>query len=868
MEHGRRESAGERSPRRSSQKHQSTNTQHKVRFVILTVLLIFVVTSVMIGAIFMIYVKTTLAPTLEVRAEDYVMNLSSHIYYEDKDTGEWVEYQTLYNVENRVWVDIEDMPDALWQAAVAIEDERFFRHNGVDWSRTISATVNMFIGMRDTYGGSTITQQLLKNMTKDNAGTVNRKVREIFRALEFEKNYTKKDILELYLNTIYLGKNCYGVQTAAEYYFGKEVSELTVAECASLIAITNNPYQYGPMNNLTITRDDGSTVTPRELNKERQQNILKKMSEVEGPTSLEDYSDKSTWTTFLSDEEYETAKAEELQFVDRSGSSENSNSRVNSWFVEQVFKDVSNDLAEELGITVESAQTRLYNGGYKIYTTLDPEIQEIAESVYEDRSNLNVTSSRGQKLQSAITIIEPSTGNIVAMVGAMEEKTANLVWNYAIGTRQVGSSIKPLTVYAPALDANVITMASTFDNYPVRLLNGSPWPKNSPPGYSGWTTLANGVANSINTVAVQVVEKLGVSESFAFATEKLGLSLVPEDMDVSPLGLGGLTYGLNTVEMAAAYASFANNGVYNSPRMYVRVTDANDEVVLENTGEQHVAMKETTAYFMNELLQGVVNGGTGGSARFSGMTIAGKTGTTSDNYDRYFVGYTPYYCAAVWTGYDDPERISYSGNPAITMWKKVMQQVHENLPNKSFDTPSSGLTQVTVCKDSGLRATDACYADPRQDRVHTVTVAAGTAPTEECNLHVLKEYCTEGNCLAGEYCPEESVELRGYLDYVREDYGASIVASDNAYLVSTLEKALAESRGCPVHTSAVPVDPDDGSGTEPIDPNDPDAPFIDDPEENPDGGNTGQEGDPSGGGGDTTGDWWNNLWNNSGTSAG
>ncbi len=819
MEHRKREAASGQSGSRQPRQRKSTGkgTGRRVGFIVGTVFLIGLCTTLMIGGIFMTYVKTTLVPTLEVRAEDYTMNLSSRIYYQDKETGEWVEYETLYGTENRIWADIEQMPDALWQAAVAIEDHRFFEHNGVDWKRTIGATVNMFIGMKDTFGGSTITQQLLKNMTGDNSGTVNRKVREIFRALEFEKNYTKEQILELYLNTIYLGKGCYGVQTAANYYFGKDVSELSVAECACLIAITNNPYQYGPMSTLVITREDGTQVTARELNKERQEQILDRMA-----------GRQDTGLSYLTEEEADAAKAEVLQFTDGSTSADDlvaaasGGVKINSWFVDQVFLDVANDLAEAENISVEAAQQKIYNSGYNIYTTLDPEIQEIAESVYEDRSNLDVTSRNGQKLQSGITIIDPYTGDIVAMVGAVGEKERNLGWNYATGRRQVGSSIKPLTVYAPALDAGVVTMASTFDNYPVRLLNNSPWPKNSPQGYSGWTTLSKGVASSINTVAVQVVEKLTIPASYAFATEKLGLNLVADDMNTAALGLGGLTHGLSTVEMAAAYATFPNGGVYHEPRTYVKVTASDGEtVVLENEGEEHVAMKETTAYFMNTLLQGVINSGTGGSAKFSGMTIAGKTGTTSENYDRYFVGYTPYYVAAVWTGYDSPEKISYSGNPAITMWKKVMQKIHEDLPNKQFSKPTTGLETVEVCLDSGLRPTDACRADVRGSaRVQTVTVAAGTAPTESCTMHTLVDYCTEGKCLAGEYCPAESVKQVGVLDYVREDYGESIKADDDAYLLVNMQKAVEET-GCPVHTQAV-VEPEPEPGTDPsTDPNDP-----------------------------------------------
>ena len=878
MEH-KRQGAHELVPQRQTKQRKSTKrTGRKIAFILGTVLLVGICTTAMLAGIFMMYVRTTLAPTLDVNADDYTMNLSSIIYYQDKETGEWTEYQTVYGDENRIWVDFEQMPAALWQAAVAIEDHRFFEHSGVDWVRTASAALNFFTGSRETFGGSTLTQQVLKNMTGDNGNTVNRKVREIFRALEFEKNYTKQEILELYLNTIYLGQGCYGVQTAAEFYFGKDVSELDVAECASLIAITNNPSIYGPMSTVTFEQEDGSIKTARQENKERQELILDRMAGGNAEVGV-------TGLDYLTPEEAEAAKAEELHFTDGSTSATDivteatGGTNINSWFVDQVLDDVSADLAELYGITTEEARIRIYNSGYNIYTTLDPEIQEIAESVYEDRGSLNnLTSANGQLIHSGITIIEPSTGNIVAMVGDMGEKSANRLWNYATDIQQPGSSIKPLTAYAPALDAGVVSPATTFDNYPVRLLNGSPWPKNSPNTYTGWTSVRNGVKASINTIAVQTLERLGVSAAYEFATQNLELPLVAEDMNVSPLGLGGLTYGLSTVDMAAAYAAFANNGVYNEPKTYVRVlANDNTTVILEKETEQHVAMKETTAYLMTDMLYRAVNesGGTGGGARFSGMHIAGKTGTTNDNYDRYFTGYTPYYCAAVWVGYAKNERISYSVNPAASLWRQVMEKVHADLPDKSFSKPSSGLTTVTVCADSGMRVTDACLADPRGSRAVVYEVAVGTEPTEECTLHKMVDICTEGNCLAGEFCPAESIVQQGYLDYVREDYGESITASDDAYLISSLEEAVAATEtspgGCPVHTEAGTAEPENPD--EELDPSDPDwRPPEESEEEEP---SEPSEPDVSGGDGQgdpqtdpgTGEDWWSGFWEeNTGTT--
>ena len=490
---------------------------------------------------------------------------------------------------------------------------------------------------------------------------------------------------------------------------------------------------------------------------------------------------------------------------------------------------------------------------------MDLDIQRIAESVYENTDNLNIHSAKGKQLQSGITIMDPYTGNIVAMVGAVGAKTQNLVDNYAVQKHQVGSSIKPLTVYSAALDAGAVTPATTFDNYPVELLNGTPWPKNSPNTYTGRTMIGEGVRRSINTIAVQTVQALGVAESYAYATEKLGLSLVPEDMAVSPLGMGGLTYGLSTVEMAAAFSAFANSGVYNSPKMYTEVRDSNGEVVLKNEGETHVAMKETTAYLMNQMLTSVVNAGTGTSAKFSGMTIAGKTGTTDDSRVRYFVGYTPYYCAAVWTGYPSTnEKISASGNPAITMWKPVMQKIHENLANKSFSKPSSGLETVRVCSDSGKLATDACASDIRGSRIVEVTVASGTAPTESCDMHVFVDYCTEGKCLATDSCPSSAVKQVAVLDFEREEYFrangtryASITTDsaknpDSMFHLIEMKRAIGLEPtptanggetypaviGCPVHAGMTPEDPDHSSG-EAEDPNDPN---YNPPTEDPSGG--------------------------------
>ena len=382
-----------------SRKRRKVRPGHVAGGVVMTVftlVLIGVCTTLMLLGIFMKYVNTSLLPTLEVRAEDYTMSQSSVVYYQDKESGQWVEFQKVHGQENRVLIDIDDMSPYLWQAAVSIEDERFFSHHGVDWKRTLGATLLTLTGSNDSYGGSTITQQMLKNMTGENQNTINRKVKEIFRALEFEKNNTKSQILELYLNMIYLGSGCGGVETAAEYYFGKSAKDLTAAESACIIAITNNPSLYNPKYERTYTRKDGTTVTPRQLNKKRQELILDKMSKVINP---------DTGKPYLTKEECEAAKAEPLNFTDTSGDAselvKTDGIEINNWFVEQLIKDVTTDLAQAKSISYEAAQRLVNNSGYQIYCTMDPDIQKIAEDVYADLSNLNVHSAKGDRKRAS-----------------------------------------------------------------------------------------------------------------------------------------------------------------------------------------------------------------------------------------------------------------------------------------------------------------------------------------------------------------------------------------------------------------------------------------------------------------------------------
>ena len=743
---------------------QQKNGWRKAGRIIGTLLLVFVVTLTIFSGIFMAYINSTMRGKVEVYLDEFETKVSTELYSQDPDTGEWVMYQTLYlNSENRIWTDLEDIPKYLQKAAIAIEDKRFEKHHGVDWKGTTRAIVYTLFG-KNVQGGSTITQQLVKNVTGDNEVTVKRKITEIYRALELEKRYEKDEILEAYLNEVFFGQSCYGVVTASRMYFNKDVSDLTLAECASLMGITNNPSMYDP----TL-----SSWT-RENNRERQLTILGAMLEQEK----------------ISQEEYDEAKAEDIVFsngftisgkyVGSDGTAtepepeeppaDDTDSPADeeeptikgrySWFTEAMIGDVADALVEKYGITdkvrdngttytaYEQAWDMVHGKGYKIYTTQNPKYQKIAEDVCYDLSNIPYTSSytnsAGEQvedqLQIALTIVDPTNGYVVAMIGGAGEKQADRVWNWAVNARQCGSAIKPVSTYAPALDDGTINGASVIDDYPM-LLNGDVWPRNANWRYQGLTALHKALAQSLNTCAVRTNLAYGVDRSYEFLVNKLGFENLTytDSQQVGNMALGGFEKGVTTEEMAAAYAAFVNEGVYTKPRTFVRVEDANGNVILENEAQSSVAMKNTTAAIINHLLQEAALNGTGYEAQFSGMHIAGKTGSTNSNKDRYFVGYTPYYSCAVWAGYEHNQRIVASGNPCSAIFRKVMSAIHEELPDKDFFS-CAGLTSVAVCADSGMLASENCALDVRGSRVYTALVAADNAPTSVCTMHTAPSY--------------------------------------------------------------------------------------------------------------------------------
>ena len=759
-----------------------------------TILLIGIVTGLIMMCFASIYVKNSIIPYVDLPLDFVSTNLSSTISYQDATTRAIVEMRTLHGDENRIWVSYADIPENLINATVAIEDKRFYSHHGVDWLRTLKGIQMMFTGEK-IQGGSTLTQQLIKNITDDNEVTVKRKITEIFRALEFENQHTKQEILEWYLNYIYLGENCNGVYTAAYAYFGKNVADLSLAECASLIAITNNPSLYNPYIN-------------REGNKNRQELILLQMLDQE----------------IITQAEHDDAVAEVLVF--QRGEDEDREVEVFTWYEDMVITQLIKDLGTQYNLSKQMATNLIYSGGLNIVVPFDPAIQAQVDEIYLNRENLSIVSKTGQEIQSAIAIIDNRNGNILAVCGRMDEKTKSRLFSMATDARRSpGSAFKPLSVYAPALEMGVITPYSTYDDAPLRMLSGNAYPANAYLHYRGRMTIYDAVKDSSNPVAMRVLLEIGPENSFNYLVDRFGFgnSLVASmvsgdrihtDIDAAPLALGGLTKGVSVLEMAAAYSMFARDGVYIEPRSYLYVLDSEGKTLLETGSEGEPVISQKTVYYINTMLKNAVRTGTGTEANFSGMTVAGKTGSTNSNMDRWFVGYTPYYTAAVWVGYEQQERIYTNGNPAARMWKYVMQPLHENLENADF-TLNVATETVMICQDSGMKATENCSLDLRGDRAMRGIFARGDAPTGYCTMHQLIEICVDDPILksdgtatatyhlAGEFCPAESRREVAVLDYVREPLTASDTnfyrnVRDNDYLKITLEEA----EFCTLHLTA------------------------------------------------------------------
>ena len=643
------------------------------------------------------------------------------IIYAYDSNKELVELLRLHGAENRVWIEYDDIPQNMIDAFRDLEDKRFEEHNGVDWYGTVFGVVSTGFER----GASTITQQLIKNITKENGRTVSRKFYEILNALNVERFYHKKTIMEFYLNTIYLGNGCYGIKTAAEVYFGKNVEDLNAAECAVIASITKAPATFDP-----LTEDGLAALIEKDEdgNMGRQRYCLTCMLENESITQEEFDEALDYELIFTNSENYkgsQVTKEEEKDEADYTEAdvkvSYTEDDGESSYYVEYVIDQVIEDLMAEYELTYNEAWRKVFFGGLRIYSAVDLDVQHKAEEVFINRETMpdEKDTEENPAAQAAMTIMDYN-GRVIAMVGGAGEKESFRGLNRACNSpRQPGSSIKPLSVYTPAIEAGTITYSTMVQNYGIRM-GSSRWPVN----YGGnagspdkFVTVQYALQQSLNTVPAQIVRVLGMTPCFDFLVDDLHFKhLVTDENDpdydcnYSSICVGGMSEGVTTLEMAAAYAIYGNNGYYYKPYSYYKVTNNDGTETLLKAGDEEgeQVVTEKTAGVMRELLKTVSTRGTGSGYGVSGFTNFSKTGTTTNEHDRWYVGGTPYYVAAVWYGYDIPEPISTrNGNPAGKLYSKVMNAAHEGLDDLSFPS-ASGVVARSYCKISGDIATDKC----------------------------------------------------------------------------------------------------------------------------------------------------------------
>ncbi len=816
-------------PRQDWKPHWSLETLQKAGKITLSVLQVVggaLVTVLLIGIVcgFVFvgtlgdYLQADILPMAGIEIDDIEMEKNSTMYYVDEN-GDIQVYQRIFASSTSKWADLEDIPDDMIHAAVAIEDHRFYTHQGVDWVTTIKACARMFFG-DDSVGGSSITQQLIKNLllfgddTADDV-TVQRKVLEIFRAIQLEKRYHKDTIMEMYLNYIYLGQGCYGVRSAAETYFGKELEMLTTAECASIISITNSPTYYDPYQNF-------------ENNKTRKENVLWAMKEY----------------GWLDDVQYQEAIKQELILkygvddADRLVTCTNEacgyrgtvstykldggtyycpvcgtqtpvkqdNSKsVYSYFGDTVLEDVAKALAKQAGfqwndVTREMMMQQIQKAGYNIYTTIDKRVQDQVDKIYTDLNEIPDTRG-GQQLLSAIVIIDNRSGDIVAMSGGVGEKTEHDAWNCATDAkRPSGSAIKPISVYAPAFESGAITPATVIKDLPQSYSDTGPYPLNDTRSYSYARTIYRGIVRSVNAVAANTLEKSGVKYGYDFAVGKFRLSTLVEqyetsdgrilsDVGIGPLALGAQTIGVTVRDMSSAFATFANDGMYRRGRTFTKVYDSKGNLILDNKQESEQVLSQKTVDYTNYCLTTATKEGTGTEANLFnayGITTAGKTGTSGDSKDKWYCGFTGYYTAAVWCGFKDPETIRCVSvsNPAAVLFKKVMGPIHSGKGDILLH--SNRLQSVEVCISSGKLATDACRADVRNanpisgDFISTSTSAVypEDMPNEYCDKHVALDYCSGGG-VATDACRQAGggITKRGLVKMTQSEIDEIVRAS-------------------------------------------------------------------------------------------
>ena len=710
------------------------STKHPKLTIVLRIILLLVIMLAVVGTgivVGMLYGGW--GDDFEITKEELVIGSSNSVVL-DKDGNKLAE---LSGDENRKIIKLDQMPENLKNAYVAIEDERFYKHSGVDFKRTAAAVAQYVIHAgKSSFGGSTITQQLVKNITKDDERSgkegVIRKVKEWAKAYQIERMLSKDQILELYLNIIFVGgSNNLGVEVGAEYYFNKSASDLDLAECAFLAGINNSPNSYNPYGE----KDNSEKI------KNRTKTVLSKMLELE----------------MISNSEYDEAVQKvndglPFQKAENLGS-------IYSYHTDATISQVIEDVAKEKGISKSLASTYVYSSGLTIYSTQDTALQSKMDEVMVNNSKDYVRKSKkvdGATSQSAMVIIDNSTGYVVGVEGGLGEKNESRGLNRATQSpRQTGSSIKPLTSLVPGINEGVITPATIYDDNSTDFgIKG--WTPKDYNAFKGLITVRSAITTSQNIPFIKVVDELTPAKSAEYL-ERMGVSTI-QDTDKSSLAavsIGGFTNGITPLEMAGAYATIANNGIYRRPMFYTKVTDSDGNTVLEAKQDSEEVISEQAAYVIKDLLKSVVQNGTATYCKISGIDVAAKTGTTNSNYDKWLCGFTNYYTAATWYGFDQNEEVTGSTNVAGRIWSAVMSKVHAGKDKTTFSQPSGVVTE-TICRLSGKKATSKC-SDTYQE-----IFVEGKVPGD-CDGHSNSvEICSETGLLANEYCPNKITSYHSY----------------------------------------------------------------------------------------------------------
>ena len=747
------------------------------KFFIITFLLMMLLVLVGVGVFCGIFFSDKFA----LSREDLLLSNANTVVY-DKDGNVIAE---LSGSENRRIISLDQMSEYLPKAFVAIEDERFYEHKGVDIKRTLAATGTYIFKGDSSFGGSSITQQLIKNVTneRDNSGSAGeqRKIKEMSRAYQVEKMLSKDEILSLYLNIIPLGADggdiC-GVETASMYYFSKNAKDLSIEECAFLAGINNAPNTYNPF------KDEDEQKHNQVMNKikTRTQVVLRKMKE----------------TGAITEEQYKTAYDNtENGLAFKKG--ELPSSTIKDYFIKAAVDNVVDDLVTRKNMSQEYAKNRVYGGGYKIYTTENASVQANLKEVYTSGEYILTSSLSPTHSQSAMVIIDHTTGQVVACMGGLGDDVDAIGLDRAtVIPRQTGSSIKPIVTYGCGIEKGVITASTVYNDERTHFGNWEP--KNDSGGFSGYITVRNAIERSVNIVACKIMSEIGPDNAIDFARQ-CGISTLikasetkkntdSNDSNISAMALGGQSVGVTPLEMAGAYAMIANNGVYIEPTFYTKVEDSSGNIVIEAEQKTERVMTEQHAYIMKTLLKQPVEGasGTARVCRMNNFDVGAKTGTTNEKVDNWLCGMTPYYTAAAWYGYDKSGSkripINGSGNNAAKLWAEVMKKVHSDLPPATFTEPS-GIVKVNVCRKSGLRASGSC------SDVYSEYFVEGEVP-KACEGHSLK-VCAESGKIATEFCPNTY-----YFSFLPEKERNPSWKTDNS-------NASAPSDTCTIHTSSATV---------------------------------------------------------------